>query len=427
MRFARFLDDPNFFILMKLFISWSGARSKVVAIKLRSWIHDVIQNPDRLLWKVSDTKKSGAALSDTSMFNGASTFDLVRILALALFVGTGCSGVSSQSQSDVETKPKSEDGMFRIWKNGKTGFIDRTGRIVIAPESDPSVPDYGDYPNFKEGLARIEVETQEKDVSGLGHKKKIGFIDTTGKVVIPPQFDSAYDFSEGLAVVSVNYQYGFIDKTGRIVSPIQWADARSFSEGLAGVAMSAGKQGYIDKTGKVVFGLQFEAAGNFSEGLAPVFINGKPAYIDKTGQVVLRPQVEDAQGFSEGLAMVTVGDKFGFIDKTGQIVIKPQFISASDFSDGMARVLVNGKWGYIDRTGAMIVKPQYEVADHFSEGLAPVQIARRWGYIDTTGQLVIKPQFNYASTFRGGLASVTTKDGFGYIDKTGKYVWPPSN
>lgn len=200
--------------------------------------------------------------------------------------------MSSQSQSDVSNQSQKDhvfEGLFRISKNGKTGFIDRTGKIVIPPETDPPVPDYG-YPDFKEGLARIRVETEEKDPSGSGNKSKTGYIDMSGKVVIAPQFDVAFEFSEGLALVAMDHKFGFIDKTGRMVIPAQWGRAVSFSEGLALVTMH-GKNGFIDKTGKVVIPLQFDSATSFSEGLAVVLINRKPMYIDKSGQVVLRPEV----------------------------------------------------------------------------------------------------------------------------------------
>jgi hypothetical protein len=46
---------------------------------------------------------------------------------------------------------------------------------------------------------------------------KFGFIDRSGKVVIEPQFDWVEDFSEGLALVSSNGTKGFIDKAGKWV------------------------------------------------------------------------------------------------------------------------------------------------------------------------------------------------------------------
>ena len=46
---------------------------------------------------------------------------------------------------------------------------------------------------------------------------KDGFIDKTGKYVINPQFDIAFDFSEGLAGIWIGGKRGYIDKTGKIV------------------------------------------------------------------------------------------------------------------------------------------------------------------------------------------------------------------
>lgn len=51
---------------------------------------------------------------------------------------------------------------------------------------------------------------------------KWGYIDKTGKVVIEPQFDRAAGFSEGLAFVWIGNKGGWIDKTGNII--YSWED-----------------------------------------------------------------------------------------------------------------------------------------------------------------------------------------------------------
>jgi hypothetical protein len=45
---------------------------------------------------------------------------------------------------------------------------------------------------------------------------KLGFIDKTGKMVIPPQYGSATAFSEWLAPVKLDGKWGFIDKSGKM-------------------------------------------------------------------------------------------------------------------------------------------------------------------------------------------------------------------
>lgn len=62
-----------------------------------------------------------------------------------------------------------------------------------------------------------------------------GYINKSGEFVIPPQFQDARDFAEGLACVRINdWRYGFIDRTGRVV--IDYLDEECvFSEGLAAV------------------------------------------------------------------------------------------------------------------------------------------------------------------------------------------------
>ena len=264
----------------------------------------------------------------------------------------------------------------------------------------------------------------------------------SGIFAIKPQFDSANDFSQGLAAVKIMGKYGYVDKGGKMVVAPRFDDALEFSEGLAQVG-NAEKFGYINKRGRVVIALKFRALGDickFREGLAPVIDDCKTkwGYMDKTGRIVITPQFDSVGHFSDGFAEVRIGDynngKSGYIDKTGRIVINPKFDLAGGFQDGLAPVRMGddktGKWGYINKAGNMVIKPQFDFAYWFSEGLAPVRMGDdktgKWGYINKAGNMVIKPQFDLAYWFNEGLAAVKMGDDktvkWGYIDKTGKVI-----
>jgi hypothetical protein len=358
--------------------------------------------------------------------------------------------------------PANETGpLFLVRKDGKYGYIDKTGKIVIPPQ-------YANAERFFEGLAAVKIGG------------KWGFIDKTGTLVIPPKYNHTHaeHFSEGLAPVHIgrNGNYGYIDKTGKLVIPHKYHNeyADHFSEGLAPVHVGRnGNYGYIDKTGQMIFslprdyfpawspepGLQdyyswgsglglknYATHSGFSEGLAAVFAGsiGKCGYIDKTGQMVMPLQYDRANRFTEGLAAVMISGMWGYIDKTGKTVIPLRYSHAERFSEGLAAVLVSGKWGFIDKTGQMVIPPQYDVQQyggvwvgglldmdktansHFSEGLASVRVGKKWGFIDRTGQMVIPPLYDHAGPFSEGLAYVKVGKKWGYIDKTGEYVWAPT-
>ena len=76
---------------------------------------------------------------------------------------------------------------------------------------------YNDDREFSEGLAGVELNG------------KWGFIDKTGKQVIPCKYDGVGSFEEGLALVSLNFKRGYIDKTGKQVIPCTYDDVVFFS------------------------------------------------------------------------------------------------------------------------------------------------------------------------------------------------------
>ncbi|BAY21716.1 hypothetical protein NIES2100_14730 [Calothrix sp. NIES-2100] len=59
--------------------------------------------------------------------------------------------------------------------------------------------------------------------------------------VIPPKFDAADAFTQGLARVQINNQWGYIDKTGKFVIPPEFDEAHPFLDGLALVRANINK------------------------------------------------------------------------------------------------------------------------------------------------------------------------------------------
>jgi hypothetical protein len=119
-------------------------------------------------------------------------------------------------------------------------YIDKTGKTVIAPQFGDTIFNLpGD--GFSEGLAVVELGGSKQFAGPVG---KFGFIDKSGSIVINPTFNSASEFSHGLASVSVGGKYGFIDKMGKFVIEPKFTDAFSFSEGLARVRIGK-KYGFI--------------------------------------------------------------------------------------------------------------------------------------------------------------------------------------
>lgn len=124
------------------------------------------------------------------------------------------------------------------------------------------------------------VGSMQEGLSVVKSQGKYGYADRNGKLVIPLKFDFAGDFNGGLAPVSMNGKSGYVDRTGKVVIALRFTGARPFQEGLAEVEVN-GRHGFIDRTGKVVIPLRYDRATSFSRGLSEVSKNGEVFLIDR--------------------------------------------------------------------------------------------------------------------------------------------------
>jgi uncharacterized protein (TIGR03067 family) len=273
---------------------------------------------------------------------------------------------------------------------------------------------------------------------------KQGFINKDGVLVIEPRFQRVYPFSDGLAAAQIGNQWGFIDKTGRFVIEPQFIEVAPFSCQRARVRLKeyTDPWGYIDTTGQIVIEPEYDAAAEFQNGIARVGmatrldklkgylidagVKTDERYIDVNGNPAAKPRPEHyGMGTPNELIPFTQDGKVGYVDVDGKVVIRPQFEAGARFSDGLALARGSGPFGYIDRSGRYVIQPQFQYANDFADGLAGVPLeGGKWGFIDRHGKTVLPARYDWIyGGFRHGIAKVTVAGRIGYIDTQGEWVW----
>lgn len=295
---------------------------------------------------------------------------------------------------------------------GSYGYIDRRGMEVIPPR-------YEWAGTFHNGMAQIK--------SG----SKWGYINKAGEEVIPPKYDINRKFDcDGFAKVSVNRKWGIIDKTGKTVVPVVmdkiYGYDLPFYEGLACVQRGDSVWFVNQKGDKVeVFDRSVDYLTAFHEGLAAFKDDGYWGFVDTSGSFVVEPRYDDVDPFSGGMAKVFGEGKWGFVNREGEEVIPLEYASVNNFHEGLALVKTDSAMFYINKENEPVIHlHNYEEAGSFHGGIAMIVKDGERGYIDTKGNIVITPDYNYQAHFHEGLTKVNIDNGWGYLDAKGKLAIP---
>jgi outer membrane protein assembly factor BamD (BamD/ComL family) len=352
---------------------------------------------------------------------------------------------------------KENEEYFKIWGNQLnhySGFTNFDQWFLLSPNGNQISAGYNHFSIFSDGMIAVsnggEIEFTNDVFSTSSLKNpKWGYIDSTGKELIPLIYQKAEEFLNGKAYVwngivwnGTAYVYNrekFIDKKNNVLA-----------------ILNDGEDAFATKNNWVVFkGMPFNPPvedSNFSnfnirknyskflvptEGLMAVnittttallgdfncYIGGKWGFIDENGIEVIPLKFDNASPFSEGLAAVNIGKTYYFVH------------DSTDNSDRV-KLKASGKYGYIDKTGKIVIPIKFDAAFPFSEGLAAVNIGMtydtddnlktsgKYGFIDKTGKMVIPPIYQSVEKFSGGYAIVENNDKSGLISKNNEIKIP---
>ena len=257
---------------------------------------------------------------------------------------------------------------------------------------------------------------QAQELYPMRNYNKWGYINSQGKWMIPPTFDMALHFSDGVALVKDTYKgsevWDVIDEKGQKIIQSEYFGYGVFLK-------------LFD------YRVTIQPNNRFTEGLVPVTVEildknyrgpAVSGFLNKSGELELYGYYDKVFNFNEGLACVVKNGKYGFINHNGEWVIKPVFAMCGSFSNGLAPALdeKTRKWGYINNKGAWVIEPEFSKAKDFSEGLAAVWKDFKWGFINENGKYVIPLEYRTAESFNSGYAYVGKENSFYFINQQGQ-------
>ena len=249
------------------------------------------------------------------------------------------------------------------------------------------------------------------------------FINSTGRVAIPGEYEDITSFNNGgFAAVKTSGQYYVITSDGS-----KYGIDETGLDDVYGIAnyvigQKDGKYGYYSADFKLAStGLQFDTITLNSNGCALVCDGGKWAIISDSGEKISDFVYEDAAlnsigcAYAGGSALLKEGGAWYIVSTTGEKLCTTGFSDArAPEGSGYIAVSDGSKFGFVDHSGATKLEFTYDDAKSFSEGLAPVKVGDKWGYINERGSLVIDAIFEDAEPFRNGIA-IATFNGYAAI------------
>lgn len=164
---------------------------------------------------------------------------------------------------------------------------------------------------------------------------KFGYIDFKGNVVIPPQFTMAQPFEFGFAVVNVGesfkIQYKLIDTKGNFIFPESYNDIRLLSKNRAAIGIPrdkdwpylGSKYALATVDGKILTDFKFSSILDFKGGLASAWTGEETFFITKNGTRASNFPIVQGDGtlsLEGSIIRANVDQRMAYYNRSGQII-----------------------------------------------------------------------------------------------------------
>ena len=253
-------------------------------------------------------------------------------------------------------------GIKKIEQEGKYGFTDKKGNVVVPPI-------YAEATLTPHKMIRVKKDSL------------YGYMNTKGRIKIPLVYSEAVFFEEGPIQVKKNGRWFLINKRGKIKTRLDSSITymNCFYGGLAPVMDTSNAWGYVNTKGVLVIPCTYRRAYTFLKGGAAVrtfeknpdpdsdsanTTDSEPSQmciINKKGKIIIPMQYQWVSPYcKKGLIAVENDheEKLAYINRKNKLITPYMFDKQSTdntVSDSkIIRVKQNDMWTYMDRKGRIL-------------------------------------------------------------------------
>lgn len=378
---------------------------------------------------------------------------------------------------------KYREGLSLIKENGKFGFVDRVGNVILKPIYDSAE-------NFKDGYARVQIEndyfninkkgdksepikaskfnfnikeitvslesngtyslvncntkkTLEKDINTISiqgnfilitKNNKKGLLDFAGNTVLKNTYEELILKKNKIIGKSGN-NIDIFDNHVKLEKKLSLSDNnfKIYDEKRSDNAVlieQNSKKGLINIIDNKMMSPRFESLSFLEKsGLFSAKYSTENYLIDVKKNVATLFTLENYEEFSKGIIKTNkYGENQGLIDSENNIILPSEY-QISSLSNNTAIIIKNNLYGLINAKGKIIMDPKYQKITNsdnsYIDGddeLILVKFNNKVGFADRNGNMKINFQYEDGISFNNKLAPVKINGKWGYIDKFSQLI-----
>jgi hypothetical protein len=364
--------------------------------------------------------------------------------------------------------------LFVIQIDGKSGLIDHTGKVIVEPNYQQTIPFhdslwwggdkglFGLYNRTQMLLApqfdNININWQDRDFNHfviVGRSGKSGLVDGNGKLIIEPQFDELSVQDMGILLFRIDKKYGLCDTFGSVLLKAEY-DKIEYHYQNHWRLEKDGKVGLADSLGRILVYPEHQDVRYIGGNQYTFMENNKSGLLDRQGKVLIKANYDGIYGNGENVlatnwdfsfkdvlnleakpVITQVHEEAGLFGISTREAYVPQLRQRGYIGCGPGPVMPymkgnillkrKGRWGIADSKGNIVLKPKYDsILYYYFENLTAYSSKGKWGVINKQGDVISKPI--YQEIILGdmkGYSRVRKNNKWGYLDNVGNLMIEP--
>lgn len=305
--------------------------------------------------------------------------------------------------NDVYLAKNIENHFFIIDKDFKV-IKETENRIGFTPDFNQFILDKttGKFKRTEELIDKKGNSISEKyeDITFLGNKHievyedaKFGVIDSTGKVIIPLEYNKiqSYSSSKNLFIAQKNKLKGIINSQNQIILPFEYSDIEySYSTNFFAVSKNE-KFGIVNKKNQIIVPLQHRGAKVVNDSCF-IIIGDYGSYIcDQTGKQISKTYSHINQFYNLGNDHYTEVEDFngsGVISLQNIKEIIPTEYDEVRVRENFISIKKNGLYGIASFNGSILFPIIFEEKFYELNQFNKARKNSKYGIIDNTGKTI---------------------------------------